>query len=80
MSKRLARGAKFVPYLHVAGKSLHPYSLKVRPCTEHAGRFRWEILDNEVVDTSSDSFTTEREAEESGQREMKHLLEMWNKL
>jgi hypothetical protein len=58
----------------------HPYSLKIRPCTEHAGRFRWEILDSDgVLDTSWDTFATEREAEEVGRREMKNLVEMWNK-
>jgi hypothetical protein len=58
----------------------HPYVLKVRPCSEQAGRFRWEILDSDgVLDTSWVSFATEREAEEGGRREMQNLVEMWNK-
>jgi hypothetical protein len=58
----------------------HPYSLKIRPCTEHVGRFRWEILDSEgLLDTSWDSFATEHEAKESGRLEMQSLVEIWNK-
>ena len=58
----------------------HPYYLKIRPSPEHAGRFRWEILDSDgVLDTSWDSFATEREAKEAGQREMQSLVETWNK-
>jgi hypothetical protein len=64
----------------VAKTSPHPYALKIRPCTEHAGRFRWDILDgDEVLDTSWDSFATGREARDSGQQEMKNLIEIWNK-
>jgi hypothetical protein len=65
---------------HVANKSLHPYVLKTRSCTEDAGRFRWEILDSDgVLNTSWVSFATEQEANESGRREMQSLVEMWNK-
>jgi hypothetical protein len=64
----------------VAEKIPHPYLLKIRSCTEHAGRFRWEILDGDgVLDTSIESFATGREARDSGQREMKNLVEIWNK-
>ena len=62
------------------GSKTSVYSLKIRPCTEHAGRFRWEILDSDgVLDTSWVSFATERAAEEGGRREMQNLVEMWNK-
>ena len=65
---------------HVANKSPHPYVLKTRSSTEDAGRFRWEILDSDgVLNTSWVSFATEREANESGRREMQSLVEMWNK-
>jgi len=59
----------------------HPYVLKIRSCTEHVGRYRWEILDSDgLLDTSFESFATKQEAEEDGQREMKSLVEIWNKL
>jgi hypothetical protein len=64
----------------VAEKLPHPYLLKIRSCTEDAGRFRWEILDsNGVLDTSFESFATGREARDSGQRELQSLVEIWNK-
>jgi hypothetical protein len=64
----------------VAKKLPHPYALRITAVSEDAGRFRWEILDNDgVVDTSADSFATGREARDNGQREMQHLIEMWNK-
>ena len=56
----------------------HPYSLKIRPCSTHAGRFRWEILDSDgVLGASWVSFATEREAEEGGRRELQSLVETW---
>jgi hypothetical protein len=64
----------------VAKKLPHPYYLKITAGSEDAGRFRWEIHDGDgVLDTSWDSFATGREARDSGQREMQHLIEMWNK-
>jgi hypothetical protein len=60
-------------------KSSHPYALKIRPCTEHAGRFRWETHDSDgLLETSWGSFVTERAAEDDGRREMKNLVEIWN--
>jgi hypothetical protein len=65
---------------HVIEKSPHPYLLKIRSCTEDAGRFRWEILDSDgLLGTSWDSFSTGREARDSGQLEMQNLIEIWNK-
>jgi hypothetical protein len=64
----------------VAKKSPHSYVLKIRPCGEHAGRYRWEILDRDgLLDTSWASFATEGEADEGGRRELQSLVEMWNK-
>ena len=77
----LATGTDPCHICDVAKKSPHPYRLEIRPCIEHAGRFRWHILESDkLADTSWDSFATEREAKESGRREMKNLVEMWNKL
>src|ERR1700730_8430348 len=54
--------------------------LKIRPCNAHVDRYRWEILDNEgLLQTSADSFATEREAKGNGRLEMQDLIEMWNK-
>jgi hypothetical protein len=64
----------------VAKKSSHPYYLKIRPCNEHVGRHRWEILDNEgLLQTSAGSFATERAAKDNGRLEMQGLVEMWKK-
>ena len=61
-------------------KSLRPYYLKIRPCDAHVGRYRWEILDSEgLLQTSADSFGTEREARDNGGVQMQDLLEIWNK-
>jgi hypothetical protein len=61
-------------------QSPHPYYLKIRPCDVHVDRQRWEIFDNEgLLQTSADSFATEREAKDNGRLEMQDLIEMWNK-
>jgi hypothetical protein len=66
--------------LYVTKQSPHPYYLKIRPCNAHVDRHRWEIRDNEgLLQTSADSFATEREAKENGRREMQGLVEIWNK-
>ena len=60
-------------------QSPHPYYLKIRPCNAHVDRHRWEILDNEgLLQTSADSFATEREAKDNGRLEMQGLIEMWH--
>ena len=65
---------------YVTKQSPHPYYLKIRPCNVHVDRYRWEILDNEeLLQTSADSFATEREAKDNGRLEMQDLIEMWNK-
>ena len=64
----------------MAKKFPHPYVLKIRPCSEHDGRYRWEIFDSDgLLDTSWASFATEREADEAGRRELQSLVEIWNK-
>jgi hypothetical protein len=61
-------------------KTPHPYQLKIRPCSDPVGRYRWEILDSDGVgDWSGRTFATEQEAKENGQQEMQRLIEMWNK-
>ena len=65
---------------YVTKQSPHPYYLKIRPCNAHVDRHRWEILDNEgLLQTSADSFATEREAKDNGRLEMQGLIEIWNK-
>jgi hypothetical protein len=65
---------------YVTKQSPHPYYLKIRPCNTHVDRHRWEILDNEgLLQTSANSFATEREAQDNGRREMQGLVEMWNR-
>ncbi len=65
---------------YVTKKSPHPYYLKIRPCDGDVDRHRWDIFDNEgLLQTSADSFATEREAKDNGRLEMQGLVEMWNK-
>jgi hypothetical protein len=50
------------------------------PPSADVDRHRWEILDNEgLLQTSADSFATEREAKDNGRLEMQGLIEIWNK-
>jgi hypothetical protein len=52
-----------------------PYSVKVRPCTIHAGRFRWDIHEHgRPLQSSLDSFATEQEAAASGLDEIGRLI------
>ena len=52
-----------------------PYDVVVRPCTIHAGRYRWEIRQSGMpVQSSMDSFASEQEAHEDGRREMERLM------
>jgi hypothetical protein len=44
-------------------QSPQPYDLVTRPCTIHAGRFRWDIRQNgRPVQSSMESFASEQEA------------------
>lgn len=55
--------------------NLVPYVVKVRPCTIHAGRYRWDIHENgRPAQSSPDSFENEREAEAAGRAEMEKLI------
>ena len=50
------------------------YELKVRRCTIHAGRYRWDILENgKPLQSSPDSFATRREAQKAGLVVMRRL-------
>jgi hypothetical protein len=50
------------------------YSLRVRPCTIHAGRFRWDIQEHgRPMQSSLDSFASDQEAEADGLAEMAKL-------
>jgi hypothetical protein len=49
-----------------------PYDLVIRPCTIHAGRYRWDIR----VQSSMDSFANEPEAHADGRREVERLTQV----
>ena len=50
------------------------YTVAARPCTIHAGRFRWDIHHlGECVFSSSESFATEQEAATDGLKEVERL-------
>jgi hypothetical protein len=62
-------------FLRMSDKRLPPYGVTVRPCTIHAGRFRWDILENgRPVQSSPESFATKQEAEASGFTEIEKLI------
>lgn len=43
-------------------QSPQPYDLVTRPCTIHAGRFRWDLRENgRPIQSSIESFATEQE-------------------
>jgi hypothetical protein len=64
----------------VAKKLPHPYYLKIKAGIEDAGRYRWEIHDDDgVLNVSFETFATGREARDSGRVELQTLVEMWNK-
>jgi hypothetical protein len=51
-----------------------PYAVCTRPCTIHAGRFRWDIMYFSIpILSSPDSFPTELEALNAGTREISKL-------
>ena len=51
-----------------------PYELKIRRCTIHAGRYRWDLLENgKFVQTSRKSYATHIEARRAALRMMERL-------
>jgi hypothetical protein len=58
-------------------QSPQPYDLVTRPCTIHAGRFRWDIRQNgRPVQSSMESFASEQEAHMDGRLELEKLLRL----
>jgi hypothetical protein len=50
------------------------YTVAVRPCTIHAGRFRWDIHHlGQPVFSSPESFATEQDAATDGLKEVERL-------
>jgi hypothetical protein len=55
---------------------LPPYAIRVRRCTIHAGRLRWDLLDGTRPSVSApESFATRDEAEAAGLKEMRRIAE-----
>jgi hypothetical protein len=58
-------------------QSPQPYDLVTRPCTIHAGRFRWDIRQNgRPVQSSIESFASEQEAHADGRHELEKLMRL----
>ena len=58
-------------------RSPQPYDLVTRPCTIHAGRFRWDIRENgRPIRSSMESFATEQEAHADGRHELEKLIQV----
>jgi hypothetical protein len=58
-------------------QSPQPYELVTRPCTIHAGRFRWDIRENgRPIQSSMESFATELEAHADGRHELEKLIQV----
>jgi hypothetical protein len=58
-------------------RSPQPYDLVTRPCTIHAGRFRWDIRENgKPVQSSMEAFATEQEAHADGRHELEKLIQV----
>jgi len=58
-------------------QSPQPYDLVTRPCTIHAGRFRWDIRENgRPIQSSMESFATELEAHADGRHELEKLIQV----
>jgi len=58
-------------------QSPQPYDLVTRPCTIHAGRFRWDIREHgRPVQSSMQSFATEQEAQADGRHELEKLIQV----
>jgi len=53
-----------------------PFSVRVRPCTLHPGRYRWDIFQlGRPILSSEDSFASKTEAEADGSNELAKLSE-----
>ena len=60
-----------------SAQSPQPYDLVTRPCTIHAGRFRWDIRENgKPIRSSVVSFATEQEAHADGRHELEKLIQV----
>jgi hypothetical protein len=58
-------------------QSPQPYDLVTRPCTIHAGRFRWDLRENgRPIQSSLESFATEQEAHSDGRHELEKLIQV----
>ncbi len=58
-------------------QSPQPYDLVTRPCTIHAGRFRWDIRQNgKPVQSSMETFASEQEAHMDGRLELEKLMRL----
>ncbi|WMT70966.1 hypothetical protein [Bradyrhizobium sp. Ash2021] len=58
-------------------QSPQPYDLVTRPCTIHAGHFRWDIRENgRPIQSSMESFATEQEAHADGRHELEKLIQV----
>ena len=58
-------------------QSPQPYGLVTRPCTIHAGRFRWDIRENGIpIQSSMESFATEQEAHADGRHELEKVIQV----
>ena len=58
-------------------QSPQPYDLVTRPCTIHAGRFRWDIRENgRPIQSSVESFATEQEAHADGRHELEKVIQV----
>src|SRR6267142_2207136 len=56
-------------------QSPQPHDLVTRPCTIHAGRFRWDIRENgRPIQSSIESFATEQEAHADGRHELEKII------
>src|SRR5258708_7060647 len=65
------------PDLSGMAQSPQPYDLVTRPCTIHAGRFRWDIRENGTpIRSSMESFTTEHEAHADGRHELEKVIQV----
>ena len=52
-----------------------PYEVKIRRCTIHVGRYRWDIREHgKTVQSSSESFETRKEAVAAGRAELANLV------
>jgi hypothetical protein len=50
-------------------------TVRVRRCTIHAGRFRWDILENGApLESAAESFATRDEAQAAGKAELDKLV------